>query len=154
MRQSTAPPRRKSRPHHPRLRAPHSSPFPRAQATPSPFPAPLSHVMYIRRRRRGSSWATTRPTRVMIPTRYRSRTSRTHQRRQRCNLICMRPAPLLLPTHTCAMQMVACGHGECCSSSLVAAVELEKKSYVDGFVARLVAGAVYTISKSEQAAST
>ena len=106
--------------------------------------------MYIRRRRRGSSWATTRPTRVMIPTRYRSRTSRTHQRRQRCNLICMRPAPL--PTYTCAMQVAACGHGECCSSSLVATVELDEKSYVDGFVARLVAGAVYTISKSEQAA--
>ena len=52
------------------------------------------------------------------------------------------------------VQVAACGHGECCSSSLVAAVELEKKSYVDGFVARLVAGAVYTISKSEQAAST
>ena len=66
--------------------------------------------------------------------------------------ICMRP--VLLPTYTCAVQVVACGHGECCSSSLVAAVELEKKSYVDGFVARLVAGAVYTISKSEQAAST
>ena len=87
-RQSTAPPRRRSRPHPP-LRTV-SSPFSRAQATPSPFPAPLSHVMYIPRRRASLSWATTRPTRVkMILTRSRSRASRSHQRKQRYTLICM-----------------------------------------------------------------
>ena len=96
---------RRSSPKHPPPPPPHrTAPLSPYLAPSSSFPAPPRDV---RRRRRGrprrpSSWTTSRPTRMkMIPTRYRSRTFRSRQRRQRCTFTCMSPAPRQRCALTC-----------------------------------------------------
>ena len=79
--------------------APHRSPN---LAPSSHFPAPPRDVHRRRRGRprRPSSWTTSRPTR--IPTRYRSNTSRSRQRRQHCTFTCMSPVPPGSAAHSLA----------------------------------------------------